>query len=97
MSHIAVIDIGKTNAKLVLVHRETLEEIAVLTRPNTVIDAPPWPHFDVDGHWKFLLDGLSAFHTQPWHQRDLCHDTWGLCGFDRQRRWACRTYPRLRT
>ena len=62
MSHIAVIDIGKTNAKLVLVHSETLAEIAVVTRPNTAIDAPPWPHFDVDGHWEFLLDGLAAFH-----------------------------------
>lgn len=63
MSHIAVIDIGKTNAKLVLVHRETLDEVAVVTRPNTVIDGPPWPHFDVDGHWDFLLDGLAAFHA----------------------------------
>jgi len=62
MSHIAVIDIGKTNAKLVLVHRGTLEEIAVVKRPNTVIDRPPWPHFDVDDLWEFLLEGLAAFH-----------------------------------
>ncbi len=62
MSHIAVIDIGKTNAKLALVHRETLDEIAVVTRPNTVRAGPPWPHFDVEGHWAFLLDGLADFH-----------------------------------
>jgi len=61
--HIAVIDIGKTNAKLVLVDRETLSEIAVITRPNTVRPGPPWPHFDVDGHWAFLLDGLRDFHA----------------------------------
>lgn len=62
MSHIAVIDIGKTNAKLVLVDGETLAEVAVVTTPNTVLPGPPWPHFDVERLWEFLLDGLSAFH-----------------------------------
>ncbi len=61
--HIAVIDIGKTNAKLALVDLGTLSEIAVVTRPNTVIDEPPWPHFDVAGHWEFLLDALSDFEA----------------------------------
>lgn len=61
--HVAVIDIGKTNAKLALVDRETLTEIAVITRPNTVLPGPPWPHFDVEGHWSFLLDGLRDFHA----------------------------------
>ena len=60
--HIAVIDIGKTNAKLALVDLLTLTEMAVVTRPNTVRPGPPWPHFDVDGHWSFLLDGLGRFH-----------------------------------
>lgn len=63
MSHVAVIDIGKTNAKLALVDRQSLTEIAVVTRPNTVIDAPPWPHFDIEGHWTFLLEALAGFHA----------------------------------
>ncbi|MEM8869450.1 MAG: FGGY-family carbohydrate kinase [Pseudomonadota bacterium] len=62
MTNVAVIDIGKTNAKLALVDTSTLAEIAVITRPNTVLAGPPWPHFDLDGHWAFLLDGLAAFH-----------------------------------
>ena len=62
MTHIAVIDIGKTNAKLVLVDGESLSEIAVITRPNTVRPGPPWPHYDIEGHWAFLLDGLRDFH-----------------------------------
>lgn len=61
MSHVAVIDIGKTNAKLALVDLETLAEIAVVTRPNKVLSGPPWPHFDLEGHWEFLLDALSTF------------------------------------
>ncbi|MCW1951469.1 MAG: FGGY-family carbohydrate kinase [Octadecabacter sp.] len=60
--HIAVIDIGKTNAKLALVDVQSLTEIAVLTRPNVVQAGPPWPHYDVDGHWSFLLDALATFH-----------------------------------
>ena len=59
--HVAVIDIGKTNAKLALVDLETLEEKAVVTRPNNVLPGPPWPHFDLDGHWDFLLDALAGF------------------------------------
>ncbi|KAA2315015.1 carbohydrate kinase [Pseudooceanicola sediminis] len=61
--HIAVIDVGKTNAKLALVDAETLSEIAVVTRPNTVLPGPPYPHFDLDGHWAFFLDHLTRFHA----------------------------------
>ncbi|MFK7877446.1 MAG: FGGY-family carbohydrate kinase [Paracoccaceae bacterium] len=67
--HIGVIDIGKTNAKLALVEMQTLTEIAVVTRPNIVQAGPPWPHYDVEGHWTFLLDALAAF------QRDHGVDT----------------------
>jgi len=61
-ARVAVIDIGKTNAKLALVDMANLSEIAVRTRPNTVRPGPPWPHFDLDGHWDFLLDGLAEMH-----------------------------------
>lgn len=64
MSHIAVMDIGKTNAKLALVDADTMAEIAVVTRPNTVRPGPPWPHFDVEGHWQFLLDALASHHRE---------------------------------
>ncbi len=62
MRHVAVIDIGKTNAKVALVDLERMSEVAVLTRPNTVRPGPPWPHFDIEGHWSFILDALRAFH-----------------------------------
>ena len=64
MTRIAVIDIGKTNAKLALVEGETLTEIAVVTRPNRPLPGPPWPHTDLEGHWQFFLHHLSAFHAQ---------------------------------
>jgi sugar (pentulose or hexulose) kinase len=61
-AHVAVIDIGKTNAKLALVDTADLSEIEVTTRPNQVLPGPPWPHFDLEGHWEFLLDALARFH-----------------------------------
>lgn len=62
--HVAVIDIGKTNAKLALVDLARGNELAVVTRPNAVLPGPPYPHFDVAGHWAFLLDALRDFHTR---------------------------------
>ena len=62
MRHVAVIDVGKTNAKLALVDLADLSEIAVLTRPNRVLPGPPFPQYDLDGHWRFFCDGLRAMH-----------------------------------
>lgn len=64
MKHVAVIDIGKTNAKLALVEEGSLRELAVVTRPNTVLPGPPYPHFDLEGHWQFLIRHLAAFHAE---------------------------------
>ena len=61
--HIAVIDIGKTNVKLALVDRLAMTELAVVTQPNRVLPAPPYPHFDTEGTWAFLLAGLEAFQA----------------------------------
>lgn len=64
MTHIAVIDIGKTNAKLALVDGASLSEIAVVTRPNLPLPGPPWPHVDLEGHWAFFLTHLRAFQDR---------------------------------
>ncbi|MZR11552.1 carbohydrate kinase [Maritimibacter sp. DP07] len=61
--HVAVLDIGKTNAKVALVDTDTMSELAVVTRPNTVRPGPPYPHFDVEGIWDFLLESLSVFQA----------------------------------
>lgn len=60
MKKIAVIDIGKTNAKLALVDLDSLTELAVVTRPNRVLQTPPYPHFDAGGIWEFILLNLRA-------------------------------------
>jgi len=61
---VAVIDIGKTNAKLALVDLASMTETLVVKTPNTVLLDGPYPHFDVERLWDFVLDGLSAFSRQ---------------------------------
>jgi sugar (pentulose or hexulose) kinase len=61
--HIAVIDVGKTNAKLAVVELPSLREVAVRTRPNRVLPGPPYPHYDLAGHWAFFCEGLRDMHA----------------------------------
>jgi sugar (pentulose or hexulose) kinase len=62
--HVAVIDIGKTNAKVAIVDMDGLAEIAVRTRPNAVRNAVPYPHYDIDGLWAFVLDALGVLNRE---------------------------------
>jgi sugar (pentulose or hexulose) kinase len=61
---IAVIDIGKSNAKLALVDSASRSVIGVRTTPNTVIDGPPYPHYDVERLWAWIVNGLITFASQ---------------------------------
>lgn len=58
-AHIAVIDIGKTHAKLALVDGVSMAEIAVTSRNNIVVAGPPYPHFDLDALWQFVTSALT--------------------------------------
>ncbi|WP_298816960.1 FGGY-family carbohydrate kinase [uncultured Roseibium sp.] len=60
--HVGVIDIGKTNAKVAVVDLENRAEIGVLTRPNKVLPGPPYPHYDIDGHWDFICNALKKLN-----------------------------------
>ncbi|SMC97668.1 Sugar (pentulose or hexulose) kinase [Fulvimarina manganoxydans] len=62
--NVAVIDIGKTNAKLVLHDLETADDLAVLTTPNLVLKDGLYPHYDIDHLWRFILEGLAALSCE---------------------------------
>lgn len=64
-ARIAVLDIGKTNAKVVVLDSATGAEIAVVKTPNTVLKDGPYPHYDVDALWAFTLNALKGFARQP--------------------------------
>ncbi|QIL88580.1 L-fuculose kinase [Microbulbifer sp. SH-1] len=60
MNHIAILDIGKTNIKLHL-RSETGDSIKQATKPNSVSDTPPYPHYDVESIWRWILDHLGGW------------------------------------
>ncbi|MVA69846.1 carbohydrate kinase [Agrobacterium vitis] len=62
---VAVIDIGKTNAKVVVLQASTGLELGCRRMPNTVVGEGPYPHFDTDKLWSFILDALKAFAAGP--------------------------------
>lgn len=61
---IAVIDIGKTNAKVVLIHAASESQLGARSRPNSVLRDAPYPHADVEGLWRFILDSLGDLHRE---------------------------------
>ncbi|MEQ1951255.1 FGGY-family carbohydrate kinase [Mesorhizobium sp. CN2-181] len=56
---VAVIDVGKSNAKVALVDLSTLEETVVARTANSVVNSDLYPHFDIDRLWTFMVDGLA--------------------------------------
>ena len=60
MRHVAVIDIGKTNAKVGVVDTAEGAEIDIATQPNVVLREPPYPHYDLERLWGFILDALQT-------------------------------------
>lgn len=62
---IAVLDIGKTNAKVVVLDGATGAEIAVVKTPNTVVRTQPYPHYDIDALWAFTLGAFKRFAASP--------------------------------
>ncbi len=64
LRHIAVIDIGKTNAKVALVDLTTLSEVALRRTANAPVRQAPYPHHDVEGLWTFILNSLASLNRE---------------------------------
>ncbi|AYG68561.1 MULTISPECIES: FGGY-family carbohydrate kinase [unclassified Rhizobium] len=63
--HIAVIDIGKTNTKVVVLDAGTGVEIAAVKTANSVLKSGPYPHYDIEGLWDFIVSALKGFAGTP--------------------------------
>ncbi|CDX16639.1 Carbohydrate kinase, FGGY [Mesorhizobium sp. ORS 3324] len=61
---VAVIDIGKTNAKLALVDLATLSELALRRTANAPVRRAPYPHHDVEALWTFILNSLADLNRE---------------------------------
>lgn len=65
---VAVIDIGKTHAKLIVVDAESGKELASRKIANRVLSGPPYPHYDTDALWRFIQEGLAELNNVPGYQ-----------------------------
>lgn len=57
--HVAVIDVGKTNAKVVLHDLEERRDLAFRSVANEVRRDGPYPHFDLDRLFAFIVESLG--------------------------------------
>lgn len=62
--NVAVLDVGKTNVKAVIVDTREAREVAARTRSNHVLTDGPYPHFDVDGIFAFFLQSLKELNAE---------------------------------
>ncbi|MFP5076643.1 FGGY-family carbohydrate kinase [Rhizobium sp. YIM 134829] len=65
LKRVAVLDIGKTNAKLVVLDAATGEELAVRRTRNVTRQDGPYPHYDTDALWAFACGALAEFARDP--------------------------------
>jgi sugar (pentulose or hexulose) kinase len=63
--HIAVLDIGKTNAKVVVLDAATGDEIAAVRTSNAVSRSGLYPHYGIARLWTFAMGALKSFATEP--------------------------------
>ncbi len=62
--YVAVLDIGKTNAKVAIVDTQSMSECAVLKTTNAVQRDGLYPHFDIEALWAFFLTSLATLNRQ---------------------------------
>ncbi|MTV36215.1 FGGY-family carbohydrate kinase [Duganella radicis] len=63
MSATIILDIGKTNAKLVLLD-DAGAVLAEQRSPNTIVREGLYPHHDTERIWEWMLEGMRAFARQ---------------------------------
>ncbi|CZT33651.1 FGGY-family carbohydrate kinase [Rhizobium sp. 9140] len=64
-ARVAVFDIGKTNAKLVVLDTASGRELVSHRMANRVIAGGAYSHYDTDALWTFLIASLKAVAATP--------------------------------
>ena len=78
LRYVAVIDIGKTNAKVVVFDLATKLELERASTANAVLHAGPYSHYNTDALWQFIVACLKALNKR--HRIDaISIATHGAC------------------
>ncbi len=77
-NNIAVLDIGKTHAKVILFDAIKLEELSVFQSNNTVLQDSLYPHFNVEFLKKFIIKSLKEL-AKKFSVDSIFTSTHGAC------------------
>lgn len=61
---IAVLDVGKSNAKVLALDGASGAALAARARPCAVRPGPPYPHLDLEGIWAFAVAALAELAAE---------------------------------
>ena len=77
-NNIAVLDIGKTHAKVILFDAIALKELAVFQSNNNILQDSLYPHFDVESLKAFIIRSLSEL-SKKFSVDSIFTSTHGAC------------------
>ena len=77
-NNIAVLDIGKTHAKVILFHAYHLKELEVFQTENFILNNSLYPHFDIDSLKNFIISSLSSI-AEKYLVDSIFTSTHGAC------------------
>ena len=77
-NNIAVLDIGKTHAKVILFDAIELKELAVFQSNNNILKDSLYPHFDVESLKAFIIRSLSEL-SKKFSVDSIFTSTHGAC------------------
>ena len=77
-NNIAVLDIGKTHAEVILFDAIELEELAVFQSNNNILEDSLYPHFDVESLKAFIIRSLSEL-SKKFSVDSIFTSTHGAC------------------
>ena len=77
-NNIAVLDIGKTHAKVILFDAIKLKELAVFQSNNNILEDSLYPHFDVESLKAFIIRSLSEL-SKKFSVDSIFTSTHGAC------------------
>ena len=77
-NNIAVLDIGKTHAKVILFDAYHLKELEVFQTENFILNNSLYPHFDIDSLKNFIISSLSII-AEKYLVDSIFTSTHGAC------------------
>jgi sugar (pentulose or hexulose) kinase len=77
-NNIAILDIGKTHAKVILFDANEMEELVVYQKKNEIVNNSIYPHFDIKNLKRFIISSLQKI-SKNFQVNSIFTSTHGAC------------------